>query len=384
MLNTILPRSVRPVGEPITLEQGAIPVRYKGFTEHYVGSGTMALQLALQYIKKRSGKAECEIMLPAYACPDLVSACVGASVTPILVDLEPETPFPALASIKENMTERTAGVVLVNFLGLSPPPSLFESINALGLETVEDRAQCFAAASSADQLLGDHVIFSFGKGKPISLLGGGLTLSRSTGADTNISQAVEGGDETPGVLQMKQPWAFQVKVSLYNAVIRPFFYYCLLKVPGLAIGETHYKDPEPIDKLPLFKRLMIQPNIQKQDGTNTAAQLRLAQLTSSIGLQAIGDQPYQQRLLRLPLLANDLNHRDRVLEHLNARGIGASAMYNTPLPGVKGTPLDEVQCHKPYPNAQNFADRLITLPCHSGVSNLDLDRVASAVAQLKD
>ena len=374
MPKTITPTSIRPVGEHVSLKQQALPARYAGFSEQYVGSGTMALQYAVQQIKAQHRHPRCEIMLPAYACPDLVSACIGAGVTPILVDLGPNSPFPSLDAIKDKLTQHSAGVILINFLGLSPPKRLFDDISALGLMTIEDRAQSFEPAHEAGKLLGDYVIFSFGKGKPVSLLGGGLCLSRSANTATDATEQKSNTSDS------KIPWTFRLKASLYNLVIQPFFYYCLLKVPGLSIGETHYKAPEPIENLPAFKHHLIRANIGRQHAINQNAQDQLTQAAAAKGLHSFGSAPYEQRLLRLPFLAPNKQHRDTVLTQLNASGIGASAMYNTPLPNIKGTPLDSAQREAAYPNALDFADRLITLPCHSGVRGPAFKRILSALA----
>jgi len=394
MPSAIFPNFIRPVGEAVSLKQSSSPTSYEGFSEYYVGSGTMALQYALQQVKAEAEKRlalnagrqqndqskqakPCEILIPAYACPDLVSACIGANVTPVLVDLAPGSPFPSLDAIKEKLTEHTAGVILVNFLGLSPPKDLFDNIKALGLASIEDRAQSFVCAADANQLLGDYVIFSFGKGKPISLLGGGLALSRSVSTTTDSTNDTH---EKSITRCSKTPWSFRLKVTLYNIVIQPFFYYWLLKVPGLNIGETQYKTPEPLASMPIFKRSLINTNIEHQNQTNQSAQDRLTQAAISNGLQPIGNTHYKQRLLRLPLLAQNKPHRDTVLRQLNVGGIGASAMYNTPLPNIEGVPLQAVQREMTYTNALDFAERLITLPCHSGMKESDIKHVVSALA----
>ena len=224
MLRTILPSYIRPVGEPVSLKQSSAPVSYQGFSERYLGSGTMALQYALQQVQSAQNQqtsasnqaARCEILLPAYACPDLVSACIGAGVIPVLVDLAPDSAFPSLASIKEKLTAQTTGVILINFHGISPPKDLFDDIKALGLASIEDRAQSFICPSEASQLLGDYVIFSYGKGKPVSLLGGGLVLSRSTSATkdaTGNKISTNNKNDSPPA---PPPWTFRLKVALYN------------------------------------------------------------------------------------------------------------------------------------------------------------------------
>ena len=206
---------VRPVGESVCLRAGPKPEAYSGYRMQLLGSGTMALQGALEQVKSRSNAISPEVIIPAYACPDLISACVGAGVKPILVDLEESSPFPSIDNIDAAISAQTIGLLLVNFLGISPPKALFEHAHACDLTVIEDRAQGFVAPSCADCLKGDYIIFSFGKGKPVSLLAGGALLVRESLGHTKLKHVKS--STKPNRFQLK------LKMALYNLVIQPFF-----------------------------------------------------------------------------------------------------------------------------------------------------------------
>ena len=53
-------------------------------------SGTAALAAAIIAAKTARAIHDAEVILPAYACPDLLSAAIFARVRPVLVDLEKE------------------------------------------------------------------------------------------------------------------------------------------------------------------------------------------------------------------------------------------------------------------------------------------------------
>ena len=78
-LNTINDASVQPF---LTLA-----------ASRFYQSGTAALAAAISAAKLLKNKNYPEVILPAYACPDLVSAAVFAGVKPVLVDLEAERPW---------------------------------------------------------------------------------------------------------------------------------------------------------------------------------------------------------------------------------------------------------------------------------------------------
>jgi dTDP-4-amino-4,6-dideoxygalactose transaminase len=360
---------IRPVGESISTSQGKPIDTYDGYDTQLYGSGTMALQQALSIAKANSGSVQAEVLLPAYACPDLISACDGARVKAVLVDLESaSSPFPSIETIKQQSNENTIAVIFVNFLGISPEPSLFNAARALGLFIIEDRAQCFIAPEEATQLHGDYVIFSFGKGKPVSLLGGGALLIKTNSASLTADNPISEKHN------LKLPWL----IRLYNLIVLPFFYYLLMKAPGLSIGETHYHAPKEITTLDKGRRRLLSTNIDKQYRMRSRqAQKELyAMCEHSNHIQALGNIKSSPGLLRFPILCDDIATRDRLVTKLNKHGIGASKMYQTILPNIKGTPLSETERQKNHTNAQEFANRLLTMPCHSGVNTASLKKIS--------
>mgnify|MGYP003632111363 FL=1 len=362
---------IRPVGESISTNQGKPIDAYPGYDTQFYGSGTMALQQALNLAKAKSGSAQAEVLLPAYACPDLISACVGADVKAVLMDnAAPNSPFPSIETIKQLTNENTAAVILVNFLGISPSSQLFNDIKELKLLIIEDRAQSFIPPEETSLLIGDYIVFSFGKGKPVSLLGGGALLIKDQNTPNSIGDHQEQANA-------KLPWL----IRLYNLIIQPFFYYFLMKTPGLSIGETHYHVPEKITLMDNARLALLDSNIDKQYRSRQPfAQEQLYTICASPkNIQALSSE-LPQLLLRFPILCNNQLTRDQILSQLNQQGIGASKMYKTTLPNIEGTPLSEAQKQNPYPCAQSFADRLLTLPCHSDVGVSSLSKIADILS----
>ena len=86
------------------------------------------------------------------------------------------------------------------------------------------------------------------------------------------------------------------------------------------------------------------------------------------------------QLLRYPVLAPDRQRRDQAIAALNRAGFGANAFYNEPLPAIEG--LEQVFGVPPghFPNACNFAERLITLPSHHDVRERDVQRIVAIIS----
>ena len=97
--------AIRPVGEPIPRPADVSlladePIKIPGYRCEYLRSGTQALTLAVRSATSRSGADERRrVLLPAYTCPDLVSAIELAGGVAVLVDLERDRPFMDRAGV---------------------------------------------------------------------------------------------------------------------------------------------------------------------------------------------------------------------------------------------------------------------------------------------
>src|SRR4030042_376774 len=153
----------------------------------FVSSGTAALVVALSCLKHQSSKNQ--VILPAYSCPSVIAAIIKAGLEPVLCDLRPNSlgmDFDALGAKTGPDPLAIIGVHLFgipeNIIGLK------ELAQKRGIILIEDAAQAFgnkvhlspqSSPLNAYGYLGSFGaigILSFGRGKPLSLLGGGATL----------------------------------------------------------------------------------------------------------------------------------------------------------------------------------------------------------------
>ncbi|WP_421842829.1 DegT/DnrJ/EryC1/StrS family aminotransferase [Marinobacter algicola] len=382
---------LRPVGSPVPFprvhERQELPWAALYRTE-FMGSGTEALSLAVAIaIRRHSKVSEPEVIIPAYGCPDLVSAIVAQGARPILVDLLPNDPRMNDLDVREAITPSTVAVVGVGFLGIS---ERLEELSGIcrehNLLLIEDSAQCFPPAS-AFKPDADLVVLSFGRGKPINLMGGGALLIRTDLAG-HAEESV--GQYPVSLLKVGIKWL--VKRLVFNLLMRRWPYYVLERMPFLGIGETRLHKLDTISRLDLpesvlqagLRDIQLRPLIhQRYDielgGLEARGWKCLASDRSEI---ARNDQPQLFPLLRYPVLAPSKDMRDRALAALNSAGIGASAFYGCPLPQIDG--VAALVEGAEYPMASDFAWCLLTLPTHEGVTPADValtGRILFSVAE---
>jgi len=364
-------RALPPAGHPIALsgQSGELPV-FAGYHAAWVNSGTAALALAFLLARHRYPQLrKPEVVLPGYACPDLVAAAVHAGVQPVLADIGADDPSYDLNSLSSVLSPSTVAVVAVNFLGIQERmPELRELLSGWpAAALIEDDAQWFPEPPTANSLKGDVVCLSFGRGKPVSLLGGGALLMRDSFVQpASVASLVSPSQDTGSDLNLK--------FRLYNALLNPWCYGLLSRNPLLKLGNTEFKPLHHITALDLRRLNLLPSNIQNHltRSAEAAAHIHLL-LPPAMDLPARLPER-SARLLRYPVLCEGSRQRDALWAKLRRAGLGASVMYRHPLAAIEGA-APYLVATAGLPGARRFADRLLTLPVHAGVSGRNLERI---------
>ncbi|MDG9667842.1 DegT/DnrJ/EryC1/StrS family aminotransferase [Hahella sp. CR1] len=376
---------VRPVGGKVYLSQSApVDIPWKASYQHiYTNSGTAALSLAVaaaMQAKASSVVGAPEVILPAYACPDLVAAIIAQGASPVLVDLEESSFFLNLEQLQEAVTSNTVAIIAVNFLGMYERlPELREIADAEGLMLIEDSAQA-PIPLSAKAAYADFAILSYGRGKPVNLMGGGALLFKSAhaGLISSITKTLVRS-------QLVVNWAWKLKALIVNALIMRYPYGLLERMPFLNIGATTYHPLQYIevrDGMDQLVSIGLKHFYAIREAQVTAYARGLAELRNAgwkLLLDGEADNASRKGLLRFPILAPSCAMRDHLELELNRLGYGVNAFYRVPLSQIEGIKARVKNGGDDFPVAEAFADRLLTLPCHEGITTSEIDVVVDAV-----
>ncbi|MCK5394574.1 MAG: DegT/DnrJ/EryC1/StrS family aminotransferase [Gammaproteobacteria bacterium] len=370
-----------PVGSPICLEKSIDLADIEVFSSYqtqFYASGTAALAAAviaaLDCAKRLQEPGDAEIILPAYGCPDLVSAVVFAGAKPVLVDFEEDRPWLDLSLLSSSITKNTVAIVAVNLFGITERwAQLREITSQNNLILIEDSAQYFPDKKEPSDWQGDLVVLSFGRGKPVSLLGGGAVITKSTSLYRSLPQP----DPVPETVI--QRLLFSLKSRIYNTMISPFLYWIPQALPFLRIGETRYHNLLSIGAMDRVRLSMLGSNIYRYQNDIEAISRceKISSMLDSLdnvnNLPMINNTEVKPRLLRYPLLVEGVS-RNSVYQTLRRAGLGASIMYPAILPKIVGMEFLSVN-NQGFPNAEAFASRLITLPTHSYLGEEKLKKI---------
>ena len=302
-----------PVGNPVCLSgsgqaDSLLQAVFAPYQPRYFASGTAALAAAIGAAVKLKGVTHPEVILPAYGCPDLVSAAVFAGAKPVLCDLEPDRPWMNLDQLSAHISSQTVAIVATNLFGISERMNQLRPIaEQAGAVLIEDSAQAFPNGTETSLWDGDLVVLSFGRGKPVSLLGGGAVLFR--GADLGDLLPACDMQERRG---QRQRLSFRFMAILYNLMISPRLYWIPQSLPFLHLGETRFHPLSSIDTIDTERLARLPTNVCAYQTDDMKAQKGLASMLAELNLSTKGiidltsvcEIPTNRRLLRYPLLVN--------------------------------------------------------------------------------
>lgn len=353
-----------------------------GWGARWFGSGTEALAAALTAANRASDIEEGVVAVAAYGCPDLVAAIHFAGLTALYIDLEPERLTMDLSLLADAMDARDdiVAIIGVDLFGLPENGSALRDLSqARGVALVQDCAQSLQPPELlADDAYGDFLVFSFGRGKPVYLQGGGAVLTR-TGTD-----AAAGIDAVQDELDPVSHDVSALQMRLYDIALHPTGFALASMLLGDRIGITRYEPLEAITRFDASFGKLANRAIAGDWARSTTQQQALVDIVCA-RLDASANQcslpfdaaPGSRRLLRLPVLAPDPVQRSALIDGMRGRGIAATAMYEHTLPDILSR--TKYDCATPplpvVPVAQDIAARLVTLPVHRGLKKRDFAAV---------
>lgn len=370
-------------------DQNALTDLVPGLAERssfYLPSGRAALWLILKSLATLNPGRD-NVIVPAYTCPAVVSAVLGAGLRPVLVDINLEDFGFLRQRLEQSINDRTLAVVVVHLFGF--PANLnavFQSCKPYKVYVVEDAAQGFgnSSGSSAGTDLGfqaDAGFFSFGRGKPLSVLNGGLAIICREDV-SGVAERIYKGLRKPGLLESMK---YATILGSYLIFSGPRLYWIPQNLPFLHLGETIFEPDFMITKgLNLPTRIAGQmAGLMRQEvetrKNNAWFYYRNFEDILDVRQPPASEFPY----LRYPLILEQIDRRNRLLEDLRRHGTGATGLYPAPLNEL---PIlrDILKDHGEYPNARFLSRSLITLPVHSGVLDSHRKQIADMVRRCLD
>lgn len=313
------------------------------FSEHFglgrpcvaVNSGTSGLHLGL--LSAGVGPGD-EVIVPSFTFAGTANAVALTGATPVFADIDPDTFCLDPASVAEQVTERTVGIMPVHLYG---HPADMAGLQAVaeqhGLQIFEDAAQAHGAS------LDGRPVGSFGSFGMFSLY---PTKNMTAGEGGMVSVA---RSEVERLLRLYRNQGmlrpYENEIVGFNARMTDLH---------AAIGRVQ------------LRRVGAWTRRRQENAAFLSAHLR-GVVTPTVAPGAV--HVFHQYTVRVP---QDRDQMARVLRE--EHGIGTGMFYPVPahrLPSFRST--------TELPETEHAAAECLSLPVHPSVSACDLERIVTAV-----
>lgn len=309
------------------------------------GNGMDAIEIGLRALGIGEGDEVITTPMTAFAT---VLAIYRCGATPVLADISSDSAILNPESVKRCITPKTKAVILVHLYGrMGPVQELLDICNTHSISLIEDCAQAHGARSNAGPAgsFGRFAAWSFYPTKNLGAIGDG------------------------GALTSADPEIIKVAKSLRNY--------------GQSVRYQH-----PL--LGMNSRLdEVQAAILKVRLQYLNKWTELRRLIASRYTQEINNP--QVKVLALPENRNEHVHhlfvvthpdRDKLQAHLKTNGIETLIHY--PIPIHHQEPCKNIQMDpQGLKRAEQHALQCLSLPCHPGLTERDVERVISVVNGFK-
>jgi len=311
-----------------------------------LGSGTDALFIALRAMGLGPGD---EVITSPFTFIATIEAIQHVGATPVLVDIDPQTFNLDPQGLGAALTPRTRAILPVHLYGQAAPmQAIVEFAQAHRLSVLEDAAQaigaryCSQGAGPAWQrvgTIGTAGAFSLYPTKNLGAYGdAGFVATRS-----------------PAIAEESRLIASHGQAARYHHV-RP-------------AGYT--------SRLDALQAAILRVKLPHLEAWN--ARRRAIAHAYSEGLQGVVQTPYEAPYALHIFHQYTIRHpqRDRLAEHLKARGIGSSVHY--PLPAHLQPAYRDLAPEGSLPEAERAAREVLSLPMHPFLEEAQLEAVLEAV-----
>jgi len=378
--------SLPPAGQKIDLNINQSKYdHFKNFRHiKFYSSGTEALSASIIACKKLKPHILLpEILLPAYSCPDLISAILYAGAKPVLIDLEIDRPWLSLKDLEFKITSQSLCVIAVNLFGMEERLSELKRITKTNnIFLIQDSAQLFQKQNVNNNFIGDFLVYSFGRGKPVSVLKGGCVLSKTKDNFKYLPFSSDNQISTSRFDKIRHT----IKILAFNFLLNPRVFWIPQSLPFSGIGKTTFHKLDTISLADEFTIKIIYTNIDNYLTSKNQAKY-ISDLLQRINIDGIIDLPKVtsanfNNLNRYPLLVKNNYIREFLYKKLTKSGLGVTLMYQKALnnfPELSGLLGDD----KNTPNAEDFSKSLITLPVHKGMKSYNLQKLEKILLESK-
>jgi dTDP-4-amino-4,6-dideoxygalactose transaminase len=300
-----------------------------------INSGTAALQAALYAFDIKSGD---EVLLPSFTFVATANAVVSVGAKPVFVDILKENYTMSPSDLKKKITKRSKAIIPVHLYGnVAYIDEISEIAKKHNLDVIEDAAQSMGSSYKGKQTgtFSEIGCFSLYAAKVMTSGEGGLVVTSN-----------------------KKLWERLLMIRNHGMI---HGYDTLMLGLNLRLPEINAAIAKvQMRKLPKF--------LQKRQKNAKI----LTELLAGLDIVLPRQRKYEKTNWYLYTIATKT--RNKIMKELNAKGIGATVYYETP---VHKTPFYNKKIR--LENTEWAASHVLSLPVQPMVTQHDLELTAKTI-----
>jgi dTDP-4-amino-4,6-dideoxygalactose transaminase len=312
-----------------------------------VNTGTAALHAAVAAAGVKAGD---EVILPSFTFVATAEAVVLAGGRPVFADIDPETYNLSPDEVDKAITQKTKAIVPVDLYGLSADMKpIREVANKHGLAIVEDAAQAHGTLYKGKPpgAFSDAACWSLYASKNMTTGEGGVVTTNNDKVAEVTKMVRTHGERAKYASEML---GCNYRMSEIQAAIGSVQ---LQRLPGFVAKRC--ANAERLTKILSESKRLCLPS-EPEDGKHSW-------------------YLYTARIYR-----GEMNERDKILDELHKKGIGAEAYYVNP---VHTMPFYHSNFGtRRLPETEKAAKQVFSLPIHPCVTEEQIDFIGKTVLQL--
>ena len=335
-------------------------------------SGRTALYTLL---KAYNIKKDDEIILPSFMCETVSQMLLDMGLKLNFVDINPNTYNIDINDLNKRISKNTKAILAVHMFGIPcDMKAIMEIAHNNKSIVIEDAAQAMGAEYMGKKVgsIADAGFCSFGRGKPITAMGGGVILTNDQIIAKKCQEIIGNFKQKPSnILTL-------IQLMGYSSLRNRMFY----DIVNKKVRSEEFRKNLNLDNIK-YKFTAIQASIgisqlQNLEEFNNKRQYNAYSLENE--LKKIGGirlpiiiNHSRPIFLRFPIQVTDTIKRNRLMNQLEKIGIQASIVYPVPLPYLYNNIASG------YYGAEEVTKKIIALPTHPMVKNEDIDNIVQVI-----
>jgi len=317
----------------------------------FVNSGTAALHLLLDAYGVGPGD---EVIVPAVTFIATAEAVEYTGAKVILADVDRESMNISVDDLARKITERTKAIIPVHIAGV---PCEMDEIMRIAKErnilVIEDAAHAFLSFYRGKHvgISSDGAAFSFYATKPITTGEGGMVVTRRR--------------EVAELIRLKRLHGIKYEADV-NGDIKRWKYDVVTH--GYKYNATDFKAALGISQL---KKATLMKKMRKREVEKYVELLRDCELIQLPVVPPHTDPSWHLFVVKLKVEKLTIS-RDRVIEELKKRGVGASMHF---IPLYRFSIYRDRFREEDFPGAEFLFERVISLPLFPSMEDQEVEYV---------